>query len=143
MILTIIAMLMIPVGVWMVRKDKYEGVVYMLGLLSAVCGGLIAFIMAICIICAHVGVDAQIEKNRIEYESLCQRYEVERCRLDVEVKKLKVLSDIRDVMLMMNGMMGLEIETNAKAEKYNKADQERLADDLADIKKRIEKRRSE
>lgn len=65
--------------------------------------------------------------------------EVERCRLDVETKKLKVLSDIRDVMLMMNGMMGLEIETNAKAEKYNKADQERLAD----IKKRIEKRWSE
>ena len=72
-----------------------------------------------------------------------QRYEVERCRLDVETKKLKVLSDIRDVMLMMNGMMGLEIETNAKADKYNKADQERLADDLADIKKRIEKRWSE
>ena len=44
---------------------------------------------------------------------------------------------------MMNGMMGLEVETNAKAEKYNKADQERLADDLDDIKKRIEKRWSE
>ena len=72
-----------------------------------------------------------------------QRYEVERCRLDVETKKLKALLDIRDVMLMMNGMMGLEIETNAKAEKYNKVDQERLADDLADIKKRIQKRWSE
>ena len=72
-----------------------------------------------------------------------QRYEVERCRLDVEMTKLKVLSDIRDVMLMINGMMGIEIETNAKAKKYNKADQERLADNLADIKKRIEKRWSE
>ena len=69
--------------------------------------------------------------------------EVERERLNVEIQKTKVLMDIRDVMLMMNGMMGLEIETNAKAEKYNKADQERLADDLADIKKRIEKRWSE
>ena len=82
-----------------------------------------------------------INEKTLEVER--QRYEVERCRLDVETKKLKVLSDIRDVMLMMNGMMGLEIETNAKAEKYNKADQERLADDLADIKKRIEKRWSE
>ena len=69
--------------------------------------------------------------------------EVEREKLNVEIQKTKVLMDIRDVMLMMNGMMGLEIETNAKAEKYNKADQERLADDLADIKKRIEKRWSE
>ena len=69
--------------------------------------------------------------------------EVERERLNVEIQKTKVLMDIRDVMLMMNGMMGLEIETNAKAEKYNKADQERLADDLADIKNRIEKRWSE
>ena len=82
-----------------------------------------------------------INEKMLEVER--QRYEVERCRLDVETKKLKVLSDIRDVMLMMNGMMGLEIETNAKAEKYNKADQERLTDDLADIKKRIEKRWSE
>ena len=69
--------------------------------------------------------------------------EVERERLNVEIQKTKVLMDIRDVMLMMNGMMGLEIETNAKAEKYNKADQERLAEDLADIKKRIEKRWAE
>ena len=82
-----------------------------------------------------------INEKMLEVER--QRYEVERCRLDVETKKLKVLSDIRDVMLMMNGMIGLEVETNAKAEKYNKADQERLADDLADIKKRIEKRWSE
>ena len=69
--------------------------------------------------------------------------EVERERLNVEIQKTKVLMDIRDVMLMMNGMMGLEIETNAKTEKYNKADQERLAEDLADIKKRIEKRWAE
>ena len=82
-----------------------------------------------------------INEKMLEVER--QRYEVERCRLDVETKKLKVLSDIRDVMLMMNGMMGLEVETNAKAEKYNKTDQDRLADDLADIKKRIEKRWSE
>lgn len=76
MILTIIAMLMIPVGVWMVRKDKYEGAVYGMGLLFTVGGGFIAFIMAICIICAHVGVDAQIEETRIEYESLCERQEI-------------------------------------------------------------------
>ena len=72
-----------------------------------------------------------------------ERLVVERERLNIEIQKTKVLMDIRDVTFMMNGMIGLEIETNAKADKYNKADQERLADDLADIKKRIEKRWSE
>ena len=95
MILTIIAMLMIPVGVWMVRKDKYEGVVYLIGLLLTVCGGLIAFIMAICIICAHVGVDAVIEENRIEYESLCQRYEIVTSEYE-DVSKSDVIKDIAE-----------------------------------------------
>ena len=95
MILIIIAMLMIPVGVWMVRKDKYEGVVYMLGLLFAVCGGLIAFIMAVCIIIAHVGVDATIEENRIEYESLCERYEIVESEYE-DVSKSDVIKDIAE-----------------------------------------------
>ena len=95
MILTIIAMLMIPVGVWMLHKDKYEGIVYGIGLLFTVGGGLIAFIMAICIICAHVGVDAQIEENRIEYESLCQRYEIVTSEYE-DVSKSDVIKDIAE-----------------------------------------------
>ena len=71
-----------------------------------------------------------INEKMLEVER--ERLAVERESLNLEIHKTKVL-----------GMMGLEIETNAKAEKYNKADQERLADDLADIKKRIEKRWSE
>lgn len=82
--------------------------------------------------------DNLVRNKMLEVER--ERLEVERERLNVEIQKTKVIMDIRDVMLMINGMIGLEIETNAKAEKYNKADQERLADDLADIKKRIEKR---
>ena len=77
MILTIIIMIAIAVGVALLRNAEYdEGVLFGLGLLFTVGGGLMAFIMAICIICAHVGVDAVIEENRIEYESLCQRYEI-------------------------------------------------------------------
>ncbi len=85
--------------------------------------------------------DNLVRNKMLEVER--ERLAVEKERMNVEIHKTKVLMDIRDVMLMMNGVMGLEVETNAKAEKYNKADQERLADDLADIKKRIEKRWSE
>lgn len=95
MILIIIAMLMIPVGVWMVRKDKYEDVVYTIGLLLTVCGGLIAFLMALCILLAHVGVDAKIEENRIEYESLCQRYEIVTSEYE-DVSKSDVIKDIAE-----------------------------------------------
>lgn len=95
MILTIIAMLMIPVGVWMVSKDKYEGVVYAIGLLFTVGGGFIAFIMAIGIICAHVGVDATIKENRIEYESLCERQEIINSEYE-DVSKSDVIKDIAE-----------------------------------------------
>lgn len=95
MILTIIAMLMIPVGVWMVCKDKYEGVVYWIGLLLTVCGGILAFCMVACIIISHIGVDAKIEENRIEYEALCERYEIVTSEYE-DVSKSDVIKDIAE-----------------------------------------------
>ena len=95
MILTIIAMLMIPVGVWMIRKDEYEGIVYGIGLLFTACGGILAFTMSILIIISHVGVDATIEKNKIEYESLCERYEIVTSEYE-DVSKSDVIKDIAE-----------------------------------------------
>lgn len=85
--------------------------------------------------------DNLVRNKMLEVER--ERLEVERERLNVELHKAKVLMDIRDVMLMVNGMIGLEAETRANAGKYDEDDQRRLAEDLADIKKRIEKRWSE
>ena len=95
MILTIITMLMIPVGVLMVCKDKYEGVVYGIGLLLTVCGGILAFCMAVCIIIAHIGVDAKIEENRIEHEALCERQEIVISEYE-DVSKSDVIKDIAE-----------------------------------------------
>lgn len=96
MILTIITVVAIAVGVTLLRKDEYEeGVVFGLGLLFTVGGGLIAFIMAICIICAHVGVDATIEENRIEYEALCERQEIINSEYE-DVSKSDVIKDIAE-----------------------------------------------
>lgn len=96
MLLTIITMMAVAVGVTLLRKDEYEeGVLFGLGLLFTVGGGLIAFIMAICIICAHIGVDAQIEENRIEYESLCERYEIATSEYE-DVSKSDVIKDIAE-----------------------------------------------
>ena len=96
MILTIITMIAIAVGVALLHKSEYgEGVLFGLGLLSTVGGGLMAFIMAIVIICAHVGVDAVIEENRIEYESLCKRYEIVTSEYE-DVSKSDVIKDIAE-----------------------------------------------
>lgn len=96
MLLTIIIMIVVAVGVTLLRKDEYEeGVLFGLGLLFTVGGGLIAFIMAICIICAHVGVNAQIEENRIEYEALCERQEIISSEYE-DVSKSDVIKDIAE-----------------------------------------------
>lgn len=95
MILTIIAVVITIVGIVMVNKINEWESAYGLGLLFTVAGGLIAFIMAIGIIIAHVGVDARIEENRIEYESLCQRYEIATSEYE-DVSKSDVIKDIAE-----------------------------------------------
>ena len=95
MILIIIALIVTVVGIVMSNKINEWETVYSIGLLFAVGGGFMTFIMAICILCAHVGVDAQIEKNRIEYESLCQRYEIVTSEYE-DVSKSDVIKDIAE-----------------------------------------------
>ena len=96
MILTIITVIVIAVGVVLLHKTEYEtDSLFVLGLLLAVCGGIIAFIMAISITFAHVGVDTTIKRNRIEYESLCQRYEIVTSEYE-DVSKSDVIKDIAE-----------------------------------------------
>ena len=95
MILTIIIVIVTVIGIVMLNKSEYDGIAYGLGLLFTVTGGITAFIMVICIICAHIGVDAQIEKNRIEYESLCERNEIVVSEYE-DVSKSDVIKDIAE-----------------------------------------------
>lgn len=95
MILTIIIVIVTVIGIVMLNKSEYDEIAYGLGLLFTVAGGLVAFIMVICIICAHVGVDAQIEENRIEYESLCERNEIVASEYE-DVSKSDVIKDIAE-----------------------------------------------
>lgn len=68
---------------------------------------------------------------------------VERQKLEVEKNKLRVLSDIRDTMFMMQAMFALEIDTRAKKGKYSKDDIERAGEFMSKVKDAIEKRWSE
>ena len=96
MILTIITIIAIAVGLILLKRTEYEeGVLFGLGLFLTVGGGIIAFILVLCIILAHVGIDATIERNRIKYESLCHRYEIVTSEYE-DVSKSDVIKDIAE-----------------------------------------------
>ena len=95
MILMIITLVVTIIGVWILCKAEYSDAIMGIGVLFAVCGGIIAFIMAIIILIEHVGVDARIEENRIEYESLCERNEIVSSEYE-DVSKSDVIKDIAE-----------------------------------------------
>jgi hypothetical protein len=70
-------------------------------------------------------------------------YELEKQKVEIERDKLKVLTDIRDTMFMMQAMFALEIDTRAKKGEYSKDDIERVGESMSNIKDAIEKRWSE
>ena len=94
MIIFIITLAVAIIGIVMSCRSENEMIDF-IGLLLFVCGGLLGFIMTIFIIGAHFGVDAQIEENRIEYESLCERQEVSMSEYE-DVSKSDVIKDIAE-----------------------------------------------
>lgn len=70
-------------------------------------------------------------------------YELERQKVEIERDKLKVLSDIRDILLAFQAIYSLEIDTRAKKGRYPKADTEVTRETLSNIRDAIEKRWSE
>ena len=97
MIWTFITFAVLAAGLYMVIKgDKTHNEVLMeCGFVAALVGLIAAFIMVIFIIMARVGVDVTIEKNRIKYESLCERYELITSEYE-DVSKSDVIKDITE-----------------------------------------------
>lgn len=94
MILFIIMLAVAIIGMLMAYHSENE-IMDGVGLLLFVSGGLVGFIMTIFIIAVHVGVDAQIEENRIEYEALCERQDVVISEYE-DVSKSDVIKDIAE-----------------------------------------------
>lgn len=95
MILMIITLVATIIGVWILYKCDFSDAIMGIGALLAVCGGVFAFIMAIIILIEHVGIDARIEENRIEYEALCERQEIVESEYE-DVSKSDVIKDIAE-----------------------------------------------
>lgn len=95
MILTFIAFAVLAAGLYMgIKGDKTNDYdLQECGFTVTVIGIIVSFVMVIFIILAHVGVDVSIEKNRIKYESLCERYELVTSEYE-DVSKSDVIKDI-------------------------------------------------
>ena len=97
MILTIIAFVVLAAGLHMLIKgDKSNNETLVdCGFAATVVGAMAAFIMVCLIIIAHVGVNVTIEKNRIKYESLCERYELIASEYE-DVSKSDIIKEITE-----------------------------------------------
>lgn len=93
MILTIIAIIAVVIGLVMMFSNRE--VIMELGALLFGVGGIAAVIMLGIIIITHVGVDVYIERNRIEYEALCERLEIANSDYE-DVSKSDVVKDVAD-----------------------------------------------
>ena len=95
MILTILGVIAFPLGLWMIKKDKHDGIMCYGWLFLGILGAYMTVVMAILIMVAHIGVDTVIEENRIEYEALCERQEIVESEYE-DVSKSDVIKDISE-----------------------------------------------
>lgn len=83
-------MILIGFGLTTFRDLEITG---MIGWILTVCGSTILFICVIGIIYAHLQVDSIIQKNKIQYDGLCKRYEIVKSDYE-DVSKSDVIADI-------------------------------------------------
>ena len=90
MLITLLALILIIIGGWLMTKNS-DTVVY--GTMIFILG---VFVMATCltiIICRHAMATQQINKNKIQYESLLKRLEIVNSEYE-DVSKSDVIKDI-------------------------------------------------
>lgn len=95
MIAFILTLVLTVIGFFVVLKyDGYE-IVSIIGFVLGLVGIFTAVILSAWILLVHVGVDVQIEEKRIEYEALCERYEIATSEYE-DVSKSDVIKDVAE-----------------------------------------------
>ena len=92
MILTILVAVMLIIGLVLMYKFRYEDL-ELVGLIFTVLGGLFLVIALGVIIVAHAMTNNTIQKNKLQYDGLCKRYEIVKSEYE-DVSKSDVIADI-------------------------------------------------
>lgn len=90
MLITLLALVLIIIGGWLMTK---KGEVEFLGLVICILGCIAMLGCLIGIICEHAMTTKQINKNKIQYESLQKRLEIVNSEYE-DVSKSDVIKDI-------------------------------------------------
>lgn len=90
MILFIIALVITAIGMLLLTKDCDTA-----GITLSTVGFIILLMMILMIFAAHICVGARIERNKIKYDSLCERYEIVTSEYE-DVSKSDVIKDIAE-----------------------------------------------
>ena len=103
MIITILTVIATVIGIIMLCISRGEYIFAdVIGLILAASGVLCTVDAVLIIILNHVGVNVTVEENRIEYESLCERYEIISSDYE-DVSKSDVIKDIAEWNTMVHG----------------------------------------
>lgn len=92
MLSVITAAILFVVGLVILLKIDDESII---GTLAMVFGCGLLSLMIVIILLEHIGVNAEIEKHNIEYNSLCERYEIVTSDYE-DVSKSDVIKDIAE-----------------------------------------------
>lgn len=91
----ILTLVLTVIGFFVILKyDGYE-IVSIIGCVLGVGGIVTAVIMSAWILFEHVGAGVRIEEKRIEYEALCERYEIATSEYE-DVSKSDVIKDVAE-----------------------------------------------
>ena len=92
MILTILFAVMLIIGLVLMYKFRYDDL-ELAGLIFTTLGSLFLVIALGVIIVAHAMTNNTIQKNKLQYDGLCKRYEIVKSEYE-DVSKSDVIADI-------------------------------------------------
>lgn len=92
MIITLLALVLIIIGGWLMEKNSDEG---LSGVMIFIIGCIAMLACLTIIICQHAITTTQMNKNKIQYESLQKRLEIVNSEYE-DVSKSDVIKDIGD-----------------------------------------------
>lgn len=85
---------------WDYKKNKFlyynDENISFAGWATSIISGIVAFIMLICIICAHTNIEAQLEKNREIYNALTYKMESTTCRDEFGFLSKEVIDEVQE-----------------------------------------------
>ena len=95
MIITIIFLGMVLLGIIILKQDNtyYNDHLEFFGMINSIFGSVGLIIAILVIIISHIMAPRNIQKNKIEYDGLCKRYEIVKSEYE-DVSKSDVIADI-------------------------------------------------